>query len=760
MCPSFSANLFELRKYKPLKVNIYLPDVTPTPEKPAQFYQIIGRLARNLTKSMQTAVISEKGRIMALEALISKTNLMSKIELEDIGIFNVKLTLESTESIGFADSPSSYSRLVSKIVDLALVHLSTDYYKYSELSPYIMERGEGYFDESLRKRIGIEDGRRFYRGLRVVENAPYLVINREIELRSWKNLLNELKILAEWWQASRKRGKEVDFYDPPKEFIRFVNWAFRNRTANVKRYPSPPIVIKELTWDVRAKDKVLGGTMSPVEYHRKTQGVKIEDENQPLVKWSLIGKDGSVKDQFHVPELLVVGHTFKDISMRVSKAQISQVFDVLHPHCGDQQRKIFDVVRKVDNILRRNFPAIYPSKIEFSTIPKDISGSVIPSTPIELRFGNKEISITPPYGVNFYHKFSKTTKFAKPITGNINVLMVAPKDFPHSFMEILSKEIESRNNCKLIIFYATEGELSSLELSKYNLAITISNDGDKIRQFKETFIGNVGIAHQNITPEKAMADSVPQLVMQITLKLGGRPWLIQNPEKIDILAIYSYRNPFSGSKMYLFNFLTPEGDIVFQSEPFLHDDLPTFLDELGKKAREYERLLIMMSFADPEFRESILGKVASKVNEFVLIHVKVGNELRLFSTFRPVAVPTRRRRTPTTVYPVEAYEEAPQGIIFAANSDEFYIVTTSSKKLGTYHRGCPTPIRVKILASKGSFKSEKILHCILSLSAAAGTSGHETRLPSPLYYLRKYAAFVNAYDFKVNKRIAQEPYYV
>ena len=162
---------------------------------------------------------------------------LAKIELENVAKFKVTLSLENSQLVDFANDPQSYGRLVNRIVDLALCHLSKDYYKYGERSPYIIEHGEGYFDKGLRQRIGVEDGRRFYRGFQSFLRKPYLLINREIELRSWQNLLNELKILAQWWQQTKRKSEQVDFYNPPKEFISFVNWTFRNRTANVKPYP-------------------------------------------------------------------------------------------------------------------------------------------------------------------------------------------------------------------------------------------------------------------------------------------------------------------------------------------------------------------------------------------------------------------------------------------------------------------------------------------------------------------------------------------
>jgi len=758
MCAGFNANLFELKTYKPLKVNVYIPELTPSPEKETHFYQVLGRLARRLTRSMGTAVISDAGRIKVLESPIQEQDLVHEVGLENIATFKVKLRLEGANDIGFADAPDEYGRLVSRIVDLALVHLSDDYYKYSDRSPYIIERGEGYFDESLRKRIGVEDGRRFYRGIRVLDGIPHLIINREIELRSWKNLLNELKVLAEWWGVVK--GTTVDFYNPLKEFVGFANWVFRNRTANVKAYPSPPVVIREITWEARAKDKVLEGGISPCDYHKRTQGIIIEDEEQPLVKWKMTTKEGIVRDQFHVPELLVVGHTFKDIGMRVSKSQVSQVFDILHPHCGDQQRRIFDLLRKADAILRDRFSVVYPSKLEFSVFPKNIDKNTTPPSSISLKFRNREVDIEPPYGVNFYRRYPQTAKFVKPAIGPIRTLAICEEGC-RPFVEALAKETGQRNDCEVNVSYKSKLDIDDKDLSEHDLILTVTSEENLIRRCKEVIVGKLGIAHQNVTPEKATVDSIPQLAMQITLKLGGYPWFLKEPEEVDVLSIYSYRNPFTGVRFYLFNVMRSEGEIVYQSKPFESNDILAFLEEVRARAKERGRLLIMMSFDDQQIQEFVLKEMSSNVPEFMLIQVRQRDELRLFSTFRPtmVAMP-RRRRLQTVTYPVEAYEAVPEGAILKAARDEYYVVTTASSKVRTYHRGCPTAVRLKILGSQGVFDIGKIIHYVLSLSLEAGTSGHETRLAAPLYYLKKYARYVNEYGLPTNERAFQTLFYV
>lgn len=753
MSANFNVNLFELKTYKPFKVNIYDSEFTPSPENMYHFYQVLAKLAQKLTRSLKTAVISDSGKIKVLEESISEQEFQNEVELKNTTTYNVKLKPAGEEHIVFAESPLEYGRLVSKIVDLALVHLSNDYYKYSIFSPFIMERGEGYFDEGLRERIGIEDGRRYYRGIRVLDGIPHLILNREIELRSWKNLLNELKVFAEWWGTIK--NKKIDFYDPPKDFVKLANWIFLNRRASVKAYSARSLFIREITWDYRAESKILEGNISPCDYHKKVQGIIIEDKKQPLVKWQMTTPEGEKRDQFHVPELLVVGHTFKDIRMRVSKSQISQVFDILHPHCGDQLRKILELTKKIDDILRTRFRIIYPNKLEFSVFPKEVDKNVTSSS-VAIKFGNKETDIEPPFGINFYRKYSKTTTFVRPTPERIKILAVC-EEIHLPFIEKLKKELEVRNNSEVSISHILEIDFEAVTPS-FDLLITVTDDEEIMRKCKSIIINHFGIAHQNVTPTNTMDKSIPQLAMQITLKLGGCPWVLKNPEKVTVLSIYAYRNPITSVKFYLFNLMKPEGEIIFQSKPF--ENGIDFLKELKTSTKNIDKLLILSSFIDQQLQEFLLDEIGSIIPEFIFIQIKQRDELRLFSTFRPVIKTQRRRRKPAVIFPIEAYEEVPEGSILRFADDEYYLLTTASTKVGTYHRGCPNPIRLKILRSKGIFSIDKILHYILSLSLVSGTSGHETKLPAPLYYMKRYAGYVNQYGLPSNEKIFRTLFYV
>ncbi len=757
MSSNYNANLFALKTYQSFKVNVYSAKLEPFPAKSGHFYQVLGRLARRLTESIGTAVISHEGKIKVLESTLSANDIVSEIELENINKFKVTLLLESTQLVDFANDPQSYGGLVNRIVDLALCYLSKDYYKYGERSPYIIEHGEGYFDKALRQRIGVEDGRRFYRGFQTFFGKPYLLVNREIELRSWQNLLNELKILALWWQTKRK-GEEFDFYNPPKEFISFVNWTFRNRTANVKAYPAPSIVIKEITWDARADSKVLEGNISPLEYHKSAQGIPIKDAKQPLVKWTMVDQNGMTKELFHIPEFLIVGHTFRDLKMRLLPSQISQIFDILHPHCGEQQRKIYEIMRKVDSILRNNFAVLYPSKFEFLMFPENINKEIETASPVTIKFGNKEIDITPPYGINFYRKYTARETFVQPLNG-VKKLLIFCDDSQKQFVESLKQEIELRNGCTLECDYRQLSEVSIINPLNADLAITITNDGELIKSTKRRLVGEYGVPHQNVTPEKANIESIPQIAMQVTLKMGGYPWFISNTEQTKIVTVYAYRNPFNGMRCFLFNIFESYGQMLFQSKPYDTENFQLLLKDLESKLENEDKILLMMSFWD-NLIEGQIAESLKKVKNYVFVKILQNNELQLFSTFKPSVNTAPRRRTNIVTYACEAYENAPQGVILNAGNGEYFILTTGSTKIGTYYRGCPTPIRVKVIQTNGYFEINKIIHTILALSFAAGISGHGTRLPAPLYYLKVYAKYINDYGLPSADIIFQRIFYV
>jgi hypothetical protein len=446
--------------------------------------------------------------------------------------------------------------------------------------------------------------------------------------------------------------------------------------------------------------------------------------------------------------------------MRVPKSRLSPVFDIIHPNCGEQLRKIFYLINKIDTILRQNYENIYPDKIEFSKYPKEINDNIIYNTKIQLRFMEKEIDVEPPYGLNFYAKYSKSLKYIRPINKDIKILFYMKKSFD-LFIDELIEEIKRRNRIQITYDSKKEIDYKQDDINKYDIIITIS-DKENINDMKKNFICRLGIPHQNITYKNANSDSIQQLSMQITLKLGGIPWLIKSAEEYNIITIYSYRNPFDPNKFYLYNISKSDGELIYQSQPFKNNELEKMFDNILSKNDKNKKTILILSNPEREINERITDEMSKFFTNMLIFHIIQNDNVRIFSTFKPQVVRTTRRRRLNSVisYPLEAYEAAPQGVIFIANEIENYLLTTTSTKVGTYHRGCPTVIKLNVLKIQGEINKEQAMKTILDLCLASSTSGHGTRLPSSLYYLQKYAQFINNYSLPEKEEIFGTLFYV
>jgi hypothetical protein len=721
----------------------------------------LGKYARYLTRSLSTPVISEDGQIKVLDAEIPENLATWHVPLEGIGEFKVELGRANHSEVGYADSPREYERLICRTIDVGLVDLLQDaYYKYHDLSPHIVERGEGYFDDKLRKDIGIVDGRRFYRGVRRMRGLPHLLVNREIELRSWGDLLNEINTLARAFSQMRKI--DFDFHNPPEGFVRFVNRALAGRTASNRMYSTNKIVIRDVTWDKRADDLVINGETSIVEYQKLAHGFSLRDPRQPLVRYNRLNLSGQIEEQFQAPELLVMGHTFKDLSTRVGEYQLSQVFDIVHPHCGEQQRRIVDFVRKVDQVLREKFNSLYPTRFEFSTVPADITENVTGPHSIGLQFAKKHIELQPPYGTNFYRLMPEKEKFALPVSKDVRAVAVCRPDQFNEFLKELQEEFQSRNGVKLVLEQDANLALTPEGIADADLVISFlsKDDPEGLRRFKSMVISQLGKAHQNVTPQKATSESIHQLVMQLTLKLGGYPWLLSTSPDLLVLSVHSYRNPFDQTRFYTFNLMDGKGSVMFQSRPYEPEHTLNLLREIGERVSGTKRLLVLSTFDDLAIEEYVKKEVYPAVSELTMLNIVKNDNLRIFSTYAPSSVSAPRRRRDTVHYPVESYEAAPQGVIMKGSDTEFYAVTTASRKIGTYHRGCPTGVRINVLFNQGMIDLSDSIEYVLQLCSMSRTSGHTTRLPAPLYYLGLFAQYAKLYGVPSNPEAFKTLFYV
>ena len=135
---------------------------------------------------------------------------------------------------------------------------------------------------------------------------------------------------------------------------------------------------------------------------------------------------------------------------------------------------------------------------------------------------------------------------------------------------------------------------------------------------------------------------------------------------------------------------------------------------------------------------------------------------RFFETWIPRKAPrfgkTKETRAKSDV---EAYESAPEGLVVKASNDAYYLVTGRTIEKDSLRRGCPTPIRLVIARSQGnSWDNSQIARFVLSFCFMGRASGHLTRFPSPLYYLRLYAHYVHNYGLPEHANIRERPFYV
>ena len=170
--------------------------------------------------------------------------------------------------------------------------------------------------------------------------------------------------------------------------------------------------IKEVTWKYRAEDITPGSPSSSIDYLKNTYGVSGLDPRQPLVVYEL-EHIGEVRH--HVPQVLSLGHTFRDLERRIPKWRRQQVWSIIHPDCKNQLSKIHEVLLMIDTNLRAQMPEVYPKLVEFSKEALDVTSSALPPIKPNFQFGNKEITLESPYSTSFYHQYSdKKVTFAKP----------------------------------------------------------------------------------------------------------------------------------------------------------------------------------------------------------------------------------------------------------------------------------------------------------------------------------------------------------
>src|SRR5439155_15336186 len=161
-------------------------------------------------------------------------------------------------------------------------------------------------------------------------------------------------------------------------------------------------------------------------------------------------------------------------------------------------------------------------------------------------------------------------------------------------------------------------------------------------------------------------------------------------------------NPFDDARFYIYNVMSSEGEVIFQSKPFSIGEHQNLIDEIKSRVSQVRRLLVLVSYDDQSLLVNLSTELPAANREVMIVTVFKGEDMRIFSTYRPIVTgAARRRRSGTASYPIEAYEYVPQGVILRTSAKDYHIVPTSSTKLATYYRGCPTTVRLRIHENTG-----------------------------------------------------------
>jgi hypothetical protein len=757
----YHANLFKLVKHTPFPVFRYAATVDPQPANRPQLYQILGATAKQITYREKKPVVLSEGEIVSLAFPISQ---LSKhlSSIPDVGQFSVSLTEADSSPIRL-EQFDEYRLIVDRLADLALTVFSSEYYKFHPLAPYVL-RDEPYFDAELIERTGIVDSKKYYRGLHRFNNQPVFVLNRETQLRSHRNLLNEIKSLKKHFESMKKIA--IDFYNPPKDFVEYVNSLLRGKSADVLAYPGPSVRdIKEISWKYRARDVTPGSTKSHIDYLHDTYGVGGLDPNQPLVVYEI---EREKRTQYHVPEVLSVGHNFTDLERRIPSWQRKQVWGIIHPDCKNQLQKIYEVLSEIDRALRIHLPLIYPQFVEISREPLDVSSLVSKPVELTLQFGNKDLVVKSPYDVSFYHSYTnKKLSFAKPL-GNVKALLCAKNKSSklNAFMTGLAREFKLRNGSELT-FDVDSLDLDMADYSNYDVIITIGNgsdEGDMYERCKEILQNARGMAHQHVTEEHANEDSVMALIMELNIKLGGDPWLLPAKEMFPYVAgVHSYLNPFSKRAAVFAMLLDGRGSLLKQFDPIRPTDFKKIATQLASANKSGHRMLYLFSYD----RFGILQELQSILDqegdvEYCIAEIDDQDYLRFFQTWIPKKAPRFGKQVSVAVEsPIEAYQSAPQGVALRSDDSTFFLITGKTLEKDATKRGCPRPIRLSIVGKKGEgWNTPDVVNYVFALSMMGRSSGHMTRFPSPIYYLQSYAHYYNSFGVPKDEHIKQRIFYL
>ena len=96
--------------------------------------------------------------------------------------------------------------------------------------------------------------------------------------------------------------------------------------------------------------------------------------------------------------------------------------------------------------------------------------------------------------------------------------------------------------------------------------------GTFYKKCKQIIQNENSVIHQHVTLDSANQDSVMQLIMELLLKFGKNPWVLDGEIMFDfIVGIHTYTNPKTREELIFSNILDGKGKMMHQFNPVSQD---------------------------------------------------------------------------------------------------------------------------------------------------------------------------------------------
>lgn len=609
-----SLNLIPLEiKENPVKV-LEMEKINPETQNRKVRYRLAANIAKRQNKS-NSPVFSVGDLIFTINDIPNEVE--EELDIEGTNVrFTVKLT--PTKRDDFSNLAQAPERLVNSLVDW--------YYKERIPKSFVIGRGN-YVGENLFSKLqsrlypnfkmNINEG--IVRATRRIGGAHYLLIDTDYRVTWDENLWSEIQDYAKvvlnrdihmpdastvkqinekFGRVGRKHGRRVEGKNEVGKY-EIIEFDF-------EKTPETPGTIERIDPNnPQNKQK-----MSQYEYFQKSYGdsLKISDKKQPLVKVKVIGGFHHGKINTHVPELLVFDGIPSHI--RENSRVMSAIYNITKPIPRARYGQLLSLVQgdpfgKTKGLADDQFVQQF---VKISREPVTVDAELL--SPIKVKMANSEFSAT---SDSIFLKNIFTKKFHRvPDTKKITLIYAKSREV--DVLNFYQRLIDESKHHGLNLPESPQHVVLEREIDQeFIVGLEKNHDADLILSFaskeneelyesiKQELLVKYGILSQHITYENSI-DRIKEyevqhndtgiktiftfLAMQICAKMGGAPWVFNEPiykEKCPIIGLDIFHESEDEHAIGACAMFDPYGEYLYSG---------TVTPEPSKKIDELHNLIV------------------------------------------------------------------------------------------------------------------------------------------------------------------------